>query len=81
MIVLLTSVFFTGLFVSLQSFWEPVRAVSWLLPATYGISMLQDIMLRGLTPSLLLSAALAGFGVLLFVIALLLLHQRMARYT
>ena len=81
MIVLLTSVFFTGLFVSLQSFWEPVRAVSWLLPATYGISMLQDIMLRGLMPSVLLSAALAAFGLLLFAIALLLLHRRMARYT
>ncbi|HXV42157.1 MAG TPA: ABC transporter permease, partial [Anaerolineae bacterium] len=36
MIVLLASVFFSGAFLALQTLWEPVRVVSWALPATYG---------------------------------------------
>ena len=30
----------------------PVRFVSWLLPVTYGISSMQDIMLRGIAPDI-----------------------------
>lgn len=79
MIVLLMSVFFSGMFLSLQAFWEPVRLVSWLLPATYATNLLQNIMLRGLSPAQLLLGGLAIFGAALFVINLLLLRRRMAR--
>jgi ABC-2 type transport system permease protein len=79
MIVLLTSVFFSGMFLSLQAFWEPVRLVSWLLPASYATSLLQNIMLRGLLPNLILLGGLALFGLILFIINLLVLRRSMAR--
>ncbi|HUP27500.1 MAG TPA: ABC transporter permease [Chloroflexia bacterium] len=50
MLVLLTSVFFSGFFLRLETLWEPVRAVSYALPVTYGVSALQTIMLRGGQP-------------------------------
>ena len=51
MLVLLASVFFSGFFLRLEALWPPVRAVSYALPVTYGISSLQVIMLRGGIPS------------------------------
>ncbi len=78
MIMLLTSVFFSGAFLSLQSLWDPVQVVSWAMPATYGILLLQNIMLRGYFNSLPL-IGLAVIGVVLFVVAWLLLRRLMAR--
>jgi hypothetical protein len=71
-------VFFSGMFLSLQAFWEPVRLVSWLLPASYATSLLQNIMLRGLLPNLILLGGLALFGLILFIINLLVLRRSMA---
>lgn len=51
MLVLLTSVFFSGFFLRIEAIWPPVRAVSYALPVTYGIQSLQVIMLRGGVPS------------------------------
>lgn len=51
MLVLLASVFFSGFFLRLEALWWPVRAVSYALPVTYGVSSLQVIMLRGGVPS------------------------------
>lgn len=51
MLVLLTSVFFSGFFLHLAAIWPPVQAVSYALPVTYGIQSLQDVMLRGSVPS------------------------------
>jgi ABC-2 type transport system permease protein len=79
MIVLLTSVFFSGFIMSLDTLLPTVRIVSWLLPATYGIALLQNIMLRGYFVQPLLLSALTGIGVLLFIIAWLLLRGSMAR--
>jgi ABC-2 type transport system permease protein len=62
MLVLLTSVFFSGFFLSLQSLIEPVRAVSYSLPVTYGISALQDVMLRGTEPNQTLLLGLLALG-------------------
>lgn len=78
MIVLLTSVFFSGFILPLAALWEPVRIISWALPATYGILMLRNIMLRGdpLSLALLLQFFLIGLG--LFVIAWVLLRRLMA---
>lgn len=75
MLVLLTSVFFSGFIMDLSLLWEPVRAISWALPTTYGIVMLRDIMLRGLQPDMLLVAALYAIGVALMVVAWLLLRR------
>jgi ABC-2 type transport system permease protein len=78
MLVLLTSVFFSGFIMSLRTLWEPVRVVSWLTPATYGIALLQDIMLRGQLVQPYLLAGLAAMGGVYFLIAWRLLHRRMA---
>jgi ABC-2 type transport system permease protein len=63
MIVLLASLFFTGLFLAIEGLRWPARAVAYVLPATYGAEMLRDVMLRGepLPPAVLAGAcALAG---------------------
>lgn len=77
MLVLLGSVFFAGAFLSLQTLWEPMRVVSWLLPATYAIQLLQTIMLRGFGAEPQLLAGLAGMGAALFAISFALLHHKM----
>lgn len=79
MLVLLASVFFSGFIMRLETLWEPVRVVSWMLPATYAVIMLQDIMLRGPLTEPLLLAGLAAIGVVAFLISLILLHRELAR--
>jgi ABC-2 type transport system permease protein len=79
MIVLLASVFFSGFMMDLEMLWEPVRIVSWLLPTTYGISLLRDIMLRGLVPDPMLLIGLAAIGVILTFIAWLAMRQLISR--
>ena len=78
MIVLLSSVFFSGFFLSLETLWEPVRLISWSLPATYGILMLRNIMLRGDPLALTLLGQLFAVGLGLFFIAWFLLSRSMA---
>jgi ABC-2 type transport system permease protein len=77
MFVLLGSVFFSGFFLDLRYLWEPIRAVSWMLPATYAIRMLQTIMLRGGQVDQLLFGGLLVIGIILFIIAMLMLHRRL----
>ena len=55
--------------------WKPMTAIAWSLPATYGIRMLQDIMLRGAPIPLLIFAGIAVIGAVLFVIDWLLLRR------
>jgi ABC-2 type transport system permease protein len=52
MLTLLTSLFFGGFVLDLSLFDYPARAVSWLLPVTYGIPLAQDAMLRGTDPEM-----------------------------
>ena len=77
MLLLLASIFFSGFFLDLRLMWEPMKILAWSLPATYGIRMLQDIMLRGASapPMLLQGVILIGVG--LFLIDWLLLRRRM----
>lgn len=86
MIVLLSSVFFSGFFISIEALLPAVRTVSWMLPATYAILLLQDIMLRGSTGDFLLLtrdpyliARLLAYGVALFIIAWLFFRRSMRR--
>lgn len=79
MLVLLASVFFSGFFMALHLLLPAVRVVSWMLPVTYGIQMLQQIMLRGLAPSPGLLGGLLAMGLALFVVAWFLLSRMMAR--
>jgi ABC-2 type transport system permease protein len=77
MLLLLASIFFSGFFLDLRLMWEPMRILAWSLPATYGIQMLQNVMLRGVPAPLLLLEGLALIGLGLFLINWLLLKRRM----
>jgi len=48
MLVLIATVFFSGFIVPQDTLAWPVRGIAYLLPATYAIRALQDIMLRGI---------------------------------
>jgi ABC-2 type transport system permease protein len=77
MFMLLGAVFFSGFILDLRYLWEPVRAISWALPATYAIRLLQNIMLRGLGLDLVLFFGLLGIGVFLMLLSWYLLHREM----
>jgi ABC-2 type transport system permease protein len=79
LLVLLASVFFSGLVLPINEFIEPVRAAAYGLPVTHGIRLAQDIMLRGATNAgweIGILAAIAGISLLL---AWLLLRRAMSR--
>jgi ABC-2 type transport system permease protein len=77
MLLLLASIFFSGFFLDLRLMWEPMKVLAWSLPATYGIRMLQDIMLRGASAPALILQGLALIGIVLFFIDWLILRKRM----
>lgn len=79
MLTLLASIFFSGFFLPLYRLAPPVRVVSWLLPATYGTALLQDQMLLGRPPQVLLLAALLGFAAVLFLLAWWRLGRQMVK--
>jgi ABC-2 type transport system permease protein len=77
MIMLLAAIFFSGFFLPLYRLAPLVQIVSWMLPATYGTILLQDVMLRGQFPSVIQLGALYIFGVVLFLIAWWRLQRQM----
>ena len=77
MLLLLASIFFCGFFMDLRLMSEPIKVLAWSLPATYGIRMLQDIMLRGSPVPLLVFLGIAGIGIVLFLINWILLRKTM----
>jgi len=77
MLLLLASIFFSGFFMDLRLMREPITVLAWSLPATYGIRMLQDIMLRGSSLPLQVFLGIAGIGILLFLIDWILLRKKM----
>jgi len=76
MLLLLASIFFSGFFLDLRLMWEPMKVLAWSLPATYGIRMLQDIMLRGASAPAEVLQGLALIGIALFFVDWLILRQR-----
>jgi ABC-2 type transport system permease protein len=79
MIVLLASIFFSGFFIALHRLLTGVQIVSWLLPATYGTIMLQNVILRGKVPNPILIVGLLGLGIILFLFAWWRMRHLMAR--
>ncbi|NTU81413.1 MAG: ABC transporter permease [Chloroflexales bacterium] len=61
MLVLLLSIFFSGFFLPLQNFWEPVRVLGYGLPLTHGSQGLLDLMLRSRPPA---AFTWAGLGII-----------------
>jgi ABC-2 type transport system permease protein len=77
MLLLLASIFFSGFFLDLRLLWEPMKILAWSLPATYGIRMLQDVMLRGASAPAMVLQGLALIGIGLFLVDWLILRRRM----
>jgi ABC-2 type transport system permease protein len=78
MLVLLSSIFFGGFFLPLETLWEPVRAIGYLLPVTLGSQDLRDIMLMAIQPQLYTLAALAALGVVCYALGAWQFARRMA---
>jgi ABC-2 type transport system permease protein len=76
MLSLLGIVFFSGFALPIESLRQPALTVSYILPATYGSQLLQDIMLRGLPGRDLYIWVLGTLAVVLFVACWLLLRLR-----
>lgn len=79
MLILLSSVFFSGFFLRVDTIWEPIRAVSYSLPVTYGVANLQVVMLRGGTPETLLLVSLAGLGLFFTLLSYIMLRRELKR--
>ncbi len=79
MVILLASIFFGGFFLALYRLWEPVQIVSWALPVTYGINLLQSVMLRGQAPNVILLGGLFLYGLIFFILNWWRLGRVMAR--
>jgi ABC-2 type transport system permease protein len=77
MLLMLASIFFSGFFLDLRLMKAPITILAWSLPATYGIRMLQDIMLRGSSVPLLVFLGIASIGIALFLINWILLRKTM----
>jgi ABC-2 type transport system permease protein len=77
MLVLLASIFFSGFFMPLYRLIAPVRILSWVLPATYGTVLLQEVMLRGQAPSWILLGTLYAIAAFLFVWAWMRLRRKL----
>lgn len=79
LLVLLTSVFFSGFVLPIADFSEPVRAIAYTLPVTHGIRLLQDLMLRGGTNQAWEFLALVAIALVTLVLAWILLRRGMTR--
>ncbi len=69
MLVLLVTIFFSGFIIPLDRLLAPVQAVSFLLPATFGITAVHDILFRGSAPDPEILVGLAGYVVVMSVLA------------
>lgn len=79
LLVLLASVFFSGLAVDLTQFSAPVQAGSELLPVTEAGRLLQDLLLRGQTPDPWRFVTLAAIAVTLFLVSWTVLRRLLHR--
>jgi ABC-2 type transport system permease protein len=79
LLVLLASVFFSGLALDLNQFSAPVRVIGGLLPVTQAGVLLQDLLLRGSATDTWRVALLAAMAGGLFVVGWLVLRRQMVR--
>jgi ABC-2 type transport system permease protein len=77
MLLLLASIFFSGFFLDLRLMWEPMKMFSYILPATYGINIMHDVMLRGLPLPFQYIGGLALIGLILFIVDWMILRRMM----
>jgi ABC-2 type transport system permease protein len=68
MLVLLSSIFFGGFFLPLETLWGPVRAIGYVLPVTLSSIDLRDVMLRAVQPQAVTLLGLAGLGAVCYLV-------------
>jgi ABC-2 type transport system permease protein len=69
MVVLLVSIFFTGFVLPLDQLTVPVRWVSYLVPGTFGINGLHDVIFRGEPARPIVIGGLAIYGLVMVALA------------
>lgn len=79
MILLLASIFFSGFFLPLSTLLPYVRSVAYVLPVTYGIKSLQEVMLLGRPPEWWVFAAPLGICLVTLFVATRLLQRDLVR--
>jgi len=79
LLVLLASVFFSGIVLPVEDFRPEVQALAYGLPVTHGITLLQQVMLRGAIATEWQVAVLAASGVLLLLLTAFLLRRQLMR--
>lgn len=76
MLILLVTIFFSGFVLSLDRITGPASVISEFVPATAGISGLQDVLFRGIAPAPLDIARLGGYSVVALAGAFSLFRRR-----
>jgi ABC-2 type transport system permease protein len=79
LLVLLASVFFSGFAVPISEFTDPVRVAAYVIPVTNGITLMQDVMLRGVVRDPWQAGILAATALILLLACWLLLRRSMSR--
>jgi ABC-2 type transport system permease protein len=77
MLALLAGLFFGGFFLDLDAFRYPVKLFSWVLPVTYGVRLMRDVMLRGVDPATTDVLGLAATAIVFGLLARVLLARRL----
>jgi ABC-2 type transport system permease protein len=75
MLVLLASMFFSGFVLRIEEFERPVQIAAYALPVTHGISLLQDLLLRGAITHAWQVGALAFLSIVLLLSSWALLRR------
>ena len=79
LLVLLASVFFSGFVLAIDEFTPLVHALTYLLPVTHGIRLLQDLLLRGSTNATWEYGALAAIAAVTLFLSWAVLRRSMTR--
>jgi ABC-2 type transport system permease protein len=79
LLILLASVFFSGLALDLEQFSAPVRVIGGLLPVTQAGTLLQSLLLRGDASEAWRMTLLAVMAGGLFVVGWITLRRQMVR--
>jgi ABC-2 type transport system permease protein len=79
MLVLLATIFLSGFLLSIERFVPVAQSLPWLLPATYGIEAVRDVMLRGEPLDPVVIGGLALHGVVFTAIGAILARRELIR--
>jgi ABC-2 type transport system permease protein len=78
MLVLLASLFFSGFFLPVEQLFPAAQVIAWALPATYGIHLARDIMLRGTNGTSSVVVGLTAYAAAALLVTIIGARRRMA---